>query len=95
VEKLLGQIEQTIIDFAADSTYDKRKVYDGLNAHTPDMNILIPSCKMPASGNTVTQKQNGSNEMRIYVPLLKMDVKNGRRILAIMSIHWQRQPCFA
>ena len=28
VEKLLDQIEQTIIDFAADGAYDKRKVYD-------------------------------------------------------------------
>jgi hypothetical protein len=45
VETLLEQIEQTIIDFAADGAYDKRKVYDSLNAHSPDMNILIPPRK--------------------------------------------------
>jgi hypothetical protein len=45
VEALLEQIEQTILDFAADGAYDKRKVYDGLNAHSPDANILIPPRK--------------------------------------------------
>jgi hypothetical protein len=35
VEKMLEQIEQTILDFAADGAYDKRKVYDNLNAHSP------------------------------------------------------------
>ena len=42
---LLEQIEQTIVDFAADGAYDKRKVYDRLNAHSPDVNILIPPRK--------------------------------------------------
>ena len=45
VEVLLAQIEQTIIDFAADGAYDKRKVYDCLNAHSPEVNILIPPRK--------------------------------------------------
>ena len=45
VERLLEQIEQTIVDFAADGAYDKRKVYDRLNAHSPDVNILIPPRK--------------------------------------------------
>ena len=40
VEELLGQIEQTIIDFAADGAYDKRKVYDSLNAHSPEGEYL-------------------------------------------------------
>ena len=42
---LLEQIEQTIVDFAADGAYDKRKVYDRLNVHSPDVNILIPPRK--------------------------------------------------
>src|SRR3989304_6067660 len=36
VKELLGQIEQIILDFAADGAYDKRKVYDSLNAHSPE-----------------------------------------------------------
>ena len=42
VDRLLDQIEQTILDFAADGAYDKRKVYDSLNAHSPKVSILIP-----------------------------------------------------
>lgn len=45
VEVLLEQIEQEIINFGADGAYDKRKVYDSLNAHSPDVNILIPPRK--------------------------------------------------
>lgn len=45
VDQLLAQIEPTILDFAADGAYDKRKVYDSLNAHSPDVNILIPPRK--------------------------------------------------
>lgn len=103
VEKLLEQIEQTIIDFAADGAYDKCKVYDSLNAHSPDVNILIPprkTCTEPVEvthvfGNTAIQNQNVSNEMRIYAPFVKIDVKNGRKIPAIMSVHWLRRLCFA
>jgi hypothetical protein len=45
VEPLLAQIEQEIDGFGADGAYDKRKVYDCLNAHSPDVNILIPPRK--------------------------------------------------
>jgi hypothetical protein len=45
VEMLLEQIKQTILDFAADGAYDKRKVYDNLNTHSPGVNILIPPRK--------------------------------------------------
>ena len=45
VAELLDQIECPILDFAADGAYDKRKVYDSLNAHSPDVNILIPPRK--------------------------------------------------
>jgi len=45
VEVLLTQIEQEIVKFGADGAYDKRKVYDCLNAHSPDVIILIPPRK--------------------------------------------------
>jgi hypothetical protein len=63
VEKLLEQIEQTIIDFAADGAYDKRKVYDSLNAHSPAVNILIPPRKN-ARILEAWQYQNGTPQTR-------------------------------
>ena len=45
VKELLEQIEQTLIACAADGAYDKRKVYDALNKHSPDVEILIPPRK--------------------------------------------------
>ena len=42
VEKWLEPIEQTMIDFAADGAYDKRQVDDRLQAHSPEVHILIP-----------------------------------------------------
>ena len=45
VGALLQQIEQNISKFAADGAYDKRKVYDSLNAHSPEVDILIPPRK--------------------------------------------------
>jgi len=103
VEMLLEQIKQTILDFAADGAYDKRKVYDRLNTHSPDVNILIPPRKtctepvevMRVSGNMAIPKQNISSETRTYAPFAKMDAKNGRRSLVIMSVLWRRRSCFA
>jgi hypothetical protein len=102
VEWLLELIEQTLLDFAADGAYDKRKVYDCLNAHSPEVNILIPPRKtctepvevMRVSGNMAIPKQNVSNEMRIYARFAKMDAKHGRRIPDIMSVLWLRPSCF-
>ena len=45
VEALLEHIKQDIEKFAADGAYDKRKVYDSLNAHSPGVNISIPPRK--------------------------------------------------
>ena len=45
VNVLLEQIEQEIVKFAADGAYEKRKVYDSLNAHSPAVIILIPPRK--------------------------------------------------
>ncbi len=67
VEKLLDQIEQTILDFAADGAYDKRKVYDSLNAHSPDVNILIPprkNARIWKHGNTKTKRLKRDENLR-------------------------------
>jgi len=67
VEKLLGQIEQTIIDFAADGAYDKRKVYDSLNAHSPEVTILIPprkNARIWKHGNTKTERLKRDQNLR-------------------------------
>jgi hypothetical protein len=67
VEELLGQIEQTIIDFAADGAYDKRKVYDSLNAHSPEVNILIPprkNARIWKHGNTKTERLKRDENLR-------------------------------
>ena len=45
VKELLEQIEQTLLACAADGAYDKRKVYDALNEHSPEVELLIPPRK--------------------------------------------------
>lgn len=45
VKEMLTQIEQTLLACAADGAYDKRRVYDALNAHSPEVKILIPPRK--------------------------------------------------
>jgi hypothetical protein len=67
VEKLLDQIDQTILDFAADGAYDKRKVYDGLNAHSPDVNILIPprqNARIWKHGNSKAERLKRDENLR-------------------------------
>src|SRR6266508_4734572 len=67
VEKLLGQIEQTILDFAADGAYDKCKVYDSLNTHSPEVTILIPprkNARIWKHGNTKTQRLKRDENLR-------------------------------
>ena len=75
VGKLLGQIEQTILDFAADGAYDKRKVYDSLNTHSPEVNILIPprkNARIWKHGNTKTERLKRDENLRAIR-------KNGRK----------------
>ncbi len=67
VEELLGQIEQTILDFVADGAYDKRKVYDSLNTHSPEVNILIPprkNARIWKHGNTKTERLKRDENLR-------------------------------
>jgi hypothetical protein len=67
VEVLLEQIEQDIVNFAADGAYDKRKVYDRLNTHSPDVNILIPprkNARIWKHGNTKTERLKRDENLR-------------------------------
>lgn len=64
---LLEQIEPEIVKFAADGAYDKRKVYTGLNAHSPGVTILIPPRKNAhiwQHGNTKTQRLKRDENLR-------------------------------
>jgi hypothetical protein len=67
VEKLLEQIEQAITTFAADGAYDKRKVYDGLTAHSPEVNIVIPprkNARIWKHGNTQAARLKRDQNLR-------------------------------
>ena len=67
VEALLAQIEQEIDEFAADGAYDKRKVYDRLNAHSPDVDILIPprkNARIWQHGNTKAERLKRDENLR-------------------------------
>jgi len=67
VEVLLEQIEQEIGEFAADGAYDKRKVYDCLNAHSPDVKILIPprkNARIWKHGNTKAERLKRDENLR-------------------------------
>jgi len=67
VDALLAQIEQGIAEFAADGAYDKRKVYARLNAHSPDVNILIPprsNARIWQHGNANAQRLKRDENLR-------------------------------
>ena len=67
VEVLLEQIEQEVAKFAADGAYDKRKVYYGLNAHSPKADILIPprkNARIWKHGNTKAQRLKRDENLR-------------------------------
>lgn len=67
VEVLLEQIEQEIVKFAADGAYDKRKVYDSLNAHSPAVKILIPprkNARIWKHANTKTERLKRDENLR-------------------------------
>lgn len=66
-EVLLEQIEQEIEKFAADGAYDKRKVYDCLNAHSPGVKILIPprkNARIWKHGNTQAARLKRDENLR-------------------------------
>jgi hypothetical protein len=75
VKGLLEQIESPILDFAADGAYDKRKVYDSLNAHSPEVNILIP----PRKNAHIWKHGNSKAERHKRDENLRAIRKQGRR----------------
>ncbi len=67
VEALLQQIDQEIAKFAADGAYDKRKVYDSLNGHSPNADVLIPprkNARIWKHGNTKAERLKRDENLR-------------------------------
>ena len=67
VAALLAQIEHEIVKFAADGAYDKRKVYDGVNEHSPHADILIPprkNARIWKHGNTQAERLKRDENLR-------------------------------
>jgi len=67
VEPLLEQVEQPIRRFAGDGSYDKRKVYDSLNHHAPQAEVLIPPRKNAhiwQHGNTKAERLRRDENLR-------------------------------
>jgi IS5 family transposase len=58
VKNMLAQIEQTLLSCAADGAYDKRRVYNALNEHSPEVDILIP----PRKNARIWQHGNSKEE---------------------------------
>ena len=75
VQDMLEQIEQTLLSCAADGAYDKRKVYDALNAHSPDVDILIP----PRKNARIWQHGNSKEERLKRDENLRYIRKHGRK----------------
>jgi len=66
-EPLLNQIDQPIDRFAADGSYDKRKVYDTLNRQAPQATVLIPPRKNAhiwQHGNTHAERLKRDENLR-------------------------------
>ena len=75
VKDLLEQIAQTLITCAADGAYDKRKVYDVLNEHSPEVEILIP----PRKNARIWQHGNSKAEHLKRDENLRYIRKHGRQ----------------
>jgi hypothetical protein len=66
-EPLFQQIEQPIATFAADGSYDKRKVYISLQAHSPNAQVLIPprkNARIWQHGNTQAERLPRDENLR-------------------------------
>jgi len=75
VQDMLAQIEQILLSCAADGAYDKRKVYDALNGHSPDVDILIP----PRKNARIWQHGNSKKERLKRDENLRYIRKYGRK----------------
>jgi hypothetical protein len=78
VKELLEQIEQELLACAADGAYDKRKVYDALNKHSPEVEIWIP----PRKNARIWQHGNSKAEPLKRDENLRYIRKHGRQ-------HWK------
>ena len=75
VKEMLAQIEQTLLSCAADGAYDKRKVYNALDAHSPEVEILIP----PRKNAHIWQHGNSKEERLKRDENLRYIRKHGRQ----------------
>ena len=75
VKQMLEQIEQTLLSCAADGAYDKRRVYEVLNAHSPEIEILIP----PRKNARIWQHANSKEERLKRDENLRYIRKHGRQ----------------
>jgi hypothetical protein len=75
VKELLEQIEQTLLTCAADGAYDKRKVYEALNKHSPEVEILVP----PRKNARIWQHGNSKAEPLKRDENLRYIRKHGRQ----------------
>jgi len=67
VKGLLEQIEQILLACAADGAYDKRKVYEALNRHSPEVEILIPprkNARIWQHGNSKAERLKRDENLR-------------------------------
>jgi len=74
VKDMLEQIEQTLLSCAADGAYDKRRVYNALNKHSPEVEILIP----PRKNARIWQHGNSKEERLKRDQHLRYIRKHGR-----------------
>jgi len=66
-ETLFQQIAQPIEKFAADGSYDKRRVYASLHNHSPNAHVLIPprkNARIWQHGNAQTQRLKRDENLR-------------------------------
>jgi IS5 family transposase len=75
VKEMLEQIEETLLACASDGAYDKRKVYEALNAHSPAVHILIP----PRKNAHIWQHGNSKEERLKRDENLRYIRKHGRQ----------------
>ena len=75
VKQMLEQIEQTLLSCAADGAYDKRRVYEVLKAHSPEVEILIP----PRKNARIWQHGNSKEERLKRDENLRYIRKHGRQ----------------
>src|SRR6266498_1874718 len=75
VKQMLEQIEPTLLSCAADGAYDKRRVYQVLQAHSPEVEILIP----PRKNARIWQHGNSKEERLKRDENLRYIRKHGRQ----------------